>query len=101
MPKLVFLPSGTTVDAQPGAKLLVAAIKHKVPIRYGCAACSCGTCGVRLENPADVLPMASDEKALLERLKLPVDGTVRLACRVRIQDADVRVDLDFQDTYSP
>jgi hypothetical protein len=48
-----------------------------------------------------VSEMAADELAMLSRLKLPVDGTVRMACRTRIEEGKVQVDLDFQDTYDP
>ena len=34
-------------------------------------------------------------------MRLPVDGTIRLSCQARILDEDVKVDLDFQDQYSP
>jgi ferredoxin len=101
MPTVVFLPSGQEVEAAPGTKILAAAIKGKVDIRYGCAACRCGTCGISVSGSAALRPMESDEQALLQRMSLPTDGHVRLACRTRIDDGTVVVDLDFQETYSP
>ncbi|MDQ3231813.1 MAG: hypothetical protein M3Q07_08340, partial [Pseudobdellovibrionaceae bacterium] len=55
---------------------------------------------VKLMEGADQLsPIKPDEAKLLKRLKLPADGTVRLACQARV-NGDCVVDLDFQDTYN-
>jgi hypothetical protein len=45
--------------------------------------------------------MKDNERELLSRMRLPVDGSVRLACQARILAREVDVDLDFQHTYSP
>ncbi len=99
------------VDVRAGSKVLVAAIKNKVDIRYGCSACRCGTCGVAVsagftENgdlPLEktLSSMEQQEKSLLEKMSLPLDGTVRLACQARVVAGEVEVDLGFQGTYSP
>ena len=99
MPKVTFIPSGTTVDAEAGTKLLVVATKAKVPIRFGCASLRCGTCGVVVQGACS--SMSEEEKKMLTRLKLVTDGSVRMACRTRIEASDLTVDLDFQSTYSP
>lgn len=85
------------------AKLLALAIKLKVPIRFGCASCRCGTCAIKVDHPAGLLAMGGDEKALLERMQLDsTSGTIRLACRSRLSGvSDVEVDLAFQDEYDP
>jgi ferredoxin len=102
MPKVTFLPQSVSFDAEPNTKLLATANRNKVPIRFGCASCRCGTCGVKLvAGAADVSKMKDDERALLTRMALPVDGTIRLACQTRVGNADVTVDLDFQNEYSP
>lgn len=103
MPKLKFSPRGApAVEAvvEPNTKILAAANRLKVPIRFGCASCRCGTCGVAVAG-GQLSPMRPDEKALLERMGLASNGTVRLACQARVVDGDVAVDLAFQDTYSP
>lgn len=103
MDKVKFLPSETefTVPTLP-IKLLVAARRAGVDIRYGCAACSCGTCAVEIKAlDGEISEMQDNEKALLTRMKLATDGTVRLACQARLLSGDVTVDLSFQDTYSP
>ena len=102
MPKVTFLPQQVTFEGDPQSKLLVTANRNKVPLRFGCASCRCGTCGVRILTGADDLsPMREDEKALLKRMALPLDGTVRLACQARLGTVDLTVDLDFQNEYSP
>ena len=103
MPKVVFQPSGHRSEVEPNTKLLVAAIRAKAPIRYGCASCRCGTCGVRIDQGRDALkPMTSNERDLLERMGLATDGHIRLACQARlIGDQEVVVDLQFQESYSP
>lgn len=102
MPKVIFLPSGVSIDVDANTKLLVAGTRAKVPIRFGCGACRCGTCGVKIAGgDAQLSAMEGDENALLTRIGLSTAGDVRLACRTKIQNGTCQVDLDFQDTYSP
>lgn len=98
---ITFTPHGTTVSVDAGTKVLSAAVKHKVPIRFGCGACRCGTCGIGVKGNGDLSPMAPNERELLERMNLSVDGQVRLACQARVLAGRVEVDLAFQNTYSP
>jgi ferredoxin len=100
MPSIKFLPTGQTVEVEPNTKILVAANRNRVGLRYGCASCRCGTCGIRVSG-GSMSPMKSDEQALLQRMQLPTDGSVRLACQTRVLDGEVTVDLKFQDEYSP
>lgn len=100
--KIRFLPLDKTIEAVDNQKLLMAARKNQIPIRFGCASCRCGTCGVKISPPAAFHPMSSDEAALLSRMRLPTTGEVRLACQAKLTGGlNVTVDLDFQDTYSP
>lgn len=103
MPKVAFKPQNQSFEVEENTKLLAAATRNKIPIRFGCASCRCGTCGIKLAlgEKGKVTPMKGDEKDLLTRMKLPTDGTVRLACQTRILGGEIMVDLDFQDTYSP
>ena len=84
-------------------KVLVAAIRNKIDIRYGCASCRCGTCGIKVdpETVENLKPMRQDEIGLLERMGLPTDGHIRLACQARIIKGEANVDLAFQLEYSP
>jgi ferredoxin len=101
MPKLFFTPAGVNFEVESNTKILAAANRNKVVMRFGCASCRCGTCAVKVSAPGNLSPMKSDEKNLLERMKLDLDGSVRLACQARIMQSEVIIDLDFQDTYSP
>jgi ferredoxin len=100
MPFVRFKPKNISIEVDSRTKILVSARKAGVPIRFGCASARCGTCAVRITPSEAVCEMDVIERALLERMKLPLDGTVRLSCQARVS-ADVEVDMDFQDTYSP
>jgi ferredoxin len=101
MPHIAFLPDQKSADVDNNTKLLLAGRKAGATIRFGCASCRCGTCGVKVIQGSDQLsPIKVDEEKLLKRLKLPTDGTVRLACQARAT-GDCVIDLDFQDTYNP
>lgn len=101
MPTVIFQPAHVSIDVEENTKLLVAGRRAKVPIRFGCAACSCGTCAVSVEVKGTLSEMKDNEKDLLARMKLPVDGSVRLSCQARILTGTAAVDLSFQETYSP
>ncbi|MCX6109351.1 MAG: 2Fe-2S iron-sulfur cluster-binding protein [Proteobacteria bacterium] len=116
MPTLRFLPTEQNIVVEANTKILVGAKRQKVDIRFGCAACRCGTCAVAvsLAPPAAPAPgleeagvvgaltdMRPEEKALLKQMGLAVDGTVRLACQARIVSGTVTVDIAFQQSYSP
>lgn len=103
MPTVRFKPLQVCFEVETNTKLLVVANRNKLPIRYGCASCRCGTCGIKIETDqsSNLSPMRSNERELLARMHLPVDGTVRLACQTRIVSGLVTIDLDFQNTYSP
>lgn len=102
MPTIRFLPTDKCLSVETNCKILVAANRNKIPIRFGCAACRCGTCGVKIDqaNPGDLTPMKDNERELLAHMKLPIDGSVRLACQARIVTGDIIIDLDFQKSYS-
>lgn len=102
MPEIKFIPENKLVSVAENVKILAAAIKNKIDIRYGCGACQCGTCGVQIVGDlGGLVPMEEDERTLLERMELETDGSQRLACRAKVISGRTIVDLDFQDTYSP
>ena len=102
MSTIKFIPSDSVIDVIDsviGMKLLVAARKNKVPIRFGCAACSCGICIIKITEPSALHPMKPNEEALLRKLKVSTNGDVRLACQAKLSGVvDAVVDLSFQDT---
>ena len=103
MPQIKFLPGHEQFEVASNVKILAVAIRNKVDIRYGCASCRCGTCGIRIIAASDthLSEMRPNEKELLEKMALPIDGSIRLACQTRLIDGSVTVDLTFQNEYSP
>ena len=100
MPKINFNPNKISTEVVVDTKILLAARKALVPLRFGCASCKCGTCAVLIDQPAALSEMKDGERDLLARMKLVIDGSVRLACQAKVL-SDVTVDISFQDTYSP
>ncbi len=101
MPKVQFIPSQKSAEVELNTKLLLSGRRAGTDIRFGCAACRCGTCAVKiLEGAQNLSTFKKDEEQLLQRLKLPRDGSIRLACQARV-NGDCVVDLSFQDEYSP
>ncbi|MEI6834658.1 MAG: 2Fe-2S iron-sulfur cluster-binding protein [bacterium] len=102
MARITFTPLNKSVEATADQKLLITARKNQIPLRFGCASCRCGTCGVKVAPSEAFHPMSQDEFALLSRMKLPTTGEVRLACQAKQTGGqDATIDLSFQDTYSP
>ncbi|MBP6217567.1 MAG: 2Fe-2S iron-sulfur cluster binding domain-containing protein [Oligoflexales bacterium] len=103
-PTICFLPEDKPVQCEPFTKILAAAIREKVNIRFGCAACRCGTCAVAIETTQPgtrISPMQDNEMKLLSSMGLNCDGSVRLACQTKIEYGEIIVDLEFQDSYDP
>ena len=90
-------------DQEAQTKILTAAVRAKIKMRFGCASCRCGTCGIKVLEPEALITMGRDEKALLERMGLDAsNGFIRLACRAKITGHhNVTIDLSFQDQYTP
>lgn len=99
---VVFEPDGKKAVVDSETRILVAARMASAPIRFMCSSLRCGTCAIQVDSSNGVLSaMGEDELKMLHRLKLAVDGTVRMACKTRILSGTVIVDLGFQDSYDP
>ena len=101
MPYICFEPKGKKIEVPTGLSILVSSIKNKISLNYGCAACQCGTCAIMLTVEGKVSKMETHEQKLLDRMSLPTDGSIRLACQVKVLEGTVTVDLSFQQKYSP
>ena len=103
MPTIKFLPSEKEVEVKTDTKVLACAIKAKEDIRFSCGASKCGTCAVKIiaKTRTKMNNMDPAEKELLTRLQLKTDGYIRLACRAKLIEGDVEIDLSFQDQYDP
>ncbi|MFK7872056.1 MAG: 2Fe-2S iron-sulfur cluster-binding protein [Oligoflexales bacterium] len=89
------LSNGNEYEVEVGTRLLGFLVRAKVPLKYGCASCRCGTCLIRVEGECS--DMDSDEKELLKRMGFE-QSEVRLACRLIMGDADLFLDLESQET---
>ncbi|MBC7659634.1 MAG: (2Fe-2S)-binding protein [Chitinophagaceae bacterium] len=99
MPRIEFRPDIRSAEVDEKTKVLLSARKAGVTIRFACASCRCGTCAIRIvDGVMNLSPMKVDETKLLGQLKLPQDGSIRLACQSRIM-GDCVVDLGFQNEY--
>lgn len=99
MPRIEFLPDQKSAEIDEKTKILLGARRAGVSIRFACASCRCGTCAVRIiEGRENLSLMKDDERKLLARLKLPLDGAIRLSCQGRVT-GDCKVDLSFQNEY--
>ncbi len=102
MPVIEFRPGLEKVEVPENTKLLVAGRKAGVEIRFGCGACQCASCAVKiLAGQESLIPMKQNEIDLLKRVGLPTSGEIRLSCQARICGDHCIVDLSFQDMYSP
>lgn len=98
--KVTFIPDQLEASVDSGTKILLAAKRAKADIRFGCASCRCGTCAISATPSQNLSPMKDDELKLLTRMKLALDGSVRLSCQAKVC-GDVSIDLNFQNLYDP
>ncbi|MEN6537101.1 MAG: 2Fe-2S iron-sulfur cluster-binding protein [Bryobacteraceae bacterium] len=103
MPKVTFIPNGTTAEFELGrlpyhghgkpGSLLDIALNVDVPIEHACGGnCACTTCHVVvLEGEGNLSPMEDDEA---DRLEMAAGVTLhsRLACQAVVR-GDVKVEI--------
>jgi len=92
MARVVFQPSGRTVDVAPGTLIIDAAEAAGVELPANCGGvCACTTCHVWVEAGAETLsaiPEREDDK-LQEAAGVRADS--RLGCQARVGTGDVVV----------
>lgn len=92
MPELFFIEhNGTThrIQSESGVSLLQAAISNLVPGMLGdCGGCcSCATCHCYIDNTwSAVIPLPSQDEAMLIDGALHVTAESRLACQITVSD---------------
>lgn len=104
MPVLKFIPADIAVNVIENTKILAAARKAKVDIRFGCGAGRCGTCAVRVRavsSEGKLTPLSPAEQELLASMGLSLEGAIRLSCQARILEGECEIDIHFQETYDP
>lgn len=87
-------------EARVGRKLLALALKNKIEINYGCAACRCGTCAVRLLS-GKASSMDEEEKKLLTKMDILDGERIRLSCKAKLTEESLEIDMKFQNDYDP
>ncbi|MGE0071454.1 MAG: 2Fe-2S iron-sulfur cluster-binding protein [Thiomonas sp.] len=92
MPRVLVLPAGTELLADPNDNLLKLLRRHQVPIRYSCKSGECGSCKCVLESGRVELK-SYDPKALPEKQR---QAGIILACRA-IVDEDITIRLTDSD----
>ena len=91
MPTITFLPDQKTIAVPPGTELLDAARQAGVEIEASCGGKgTCGRCIVRITSGN----AASDSLGVLS--KAAVGAGYVLACRTRVMDSDLTVDVAEQ-----
>ena len=64
MPKITFMPGGSTFDVADGTTVLVAAVRNGVTLRHDCTEAICGTDRVKILAGAENLGEKSENEDL-------------------------------------
>jgi ferredoxin, 2Fe-2S len=94
LPHAVLCPGGAEFVARAGRKLLDELLANGVAIEHACdKVCACATCHVHLRAGADsIAPADEGEEDQLDQA-WGVDAQSRLACCVKVRDAELIVEL--------
>jgi ferredoxin, 2Fe-2S len=94
MPKVTFLPEGTSIEVKAGTTLLQAAKSAHAPVGYACGGvCACSTCHVYVrEGLSSLSEQEEGEEDILDKA-FDVRSSSRLSCQSKLGDADVVVEI--------
>lgn len=94
MPKVTFMPDGSSVDVAPGTSILQAAKKIHAQVGYACGGvCACSTCHVYVKQGLDSLSeQQENEEDILDKA-FDVRSSSRLGCQTKVADEDVTVEI--------
>ena len=94
LPHKGLCPQGAEFEATPGQRLARVLEVNEVPLESACEnACACGTCHVIVRNGfASLAPANEREEDTLDKA-WGVTAQSRLACQVRIGEADLVIEL--------
>jgi 2Fe-2S ferredoxin len=91
MPKVTFMPTGTSFEVAAGTTILVSAIQNGLQLRHDCTEAICGTDRVKiLSGKVHVSEKNVNEELTLEMMNAGPDE--RLACVARV-GGDVTVQV--------
>lgn len=94
LPHAELCPQGTQFEARQGSSLCEAMLKHGVAIEHACdMVAACATCHVLIRQGGDSLPPPDDEEEDQLDMAWGLEAASRLACCVRLGQADITVEL--------
>ncbi len=94
MPKITFLPDGTSIEVLPGTSLLEAAKKAHAQVGYACGGvCACSTCHVYVKQGFDSLSEQQEREEDILDKAFDVRPISRLSCQSRVAEHDVVVEI--------
>ena len=83
MPKVTFMPTGTSFEVAAGTTILVSAIQNGLQLRHDCTEAICGTDRVKiLSDKVHLSEKNENEELTLEMMNAGPDE--RLACVARV-----------------
>ena len=92
MPRVTFLPEGTSIEVPRGTSLLDAAHEAGVDLPSNCGGvCACTTCHVWVEAGQETLSEIEEREDDKLQEAMGLSASSRLGCQARVGTADVRV----------
>lgn len=92
-PHAELCPSGVSLEAKPGEKLLDVLLEQGIEIEHACdKQCACTTCHVYLCQGRAVNPASEKEEDMLDKA-WGVAMNSRLSCQVVIGEEDLEVEI--------
>lgn len=96
--KVTFLPAGKTLEIEPGASILEAALENGIDLEHNCGGfCACTTCHVIVRAGEDHLSEMDDDED--DRLSQAEGLTLhsRLGCQAIIENSDGDLTVEIPD----
>ena len=94
--KVTFLPSGKTLEIDPGTSILEAALENRIDLEHNCGGfCACTTCHVVVREGEDCLSDMEDNED--DRLSQAEGLTLRsrLGCQAIVEEGDGEITVEI------
>ncbi len=94
--KVTFLPSGKTLEIDPGTSILEAALENGIDLEHNCGGfCACTTCHVVVREGEDCLSDMEDNED--DRLSQAEGLTLRsrLGCQAIVEEGDGEITVEI------
>lgn len=94
LPQPELCPEGLEFEAKRGASLLKSLLSNGIAVEHACEmVAACATCHIYVREGAASLPPPDDEENDQLDHAWGLDAQSRLACCVKLRDADLTVEL--------